>query len=331
MKKILKWIVFIFFVFSVFSVNTFVNAQQDHPGGNGGGELGDDIKNSRIKEIVQRIKHADIELAKAITASTQALKEVEDKSKEFKNNPTKENAEALVNASRDAVLKAANVNSMARSLEAVNKSLDGIEHTSETEDALKSAQKTIEDANGVSAKASDLMTKSVEALNNPSSENADKVINSLNDLKNSQDDLNTSVSNTISKSESVADHAGAGAGGGGGGYTPGDITSNWCDDPTFKDVCFNNPHNGNPSTLNELIKAILLIVTYISVPLIVLGFAYSAMLFFLAQGKPEELKKAKTILIYSIVGATIIMSAQAIFAIVESTGRAVLDVTDLAD
>jgi len=115
---------------------------------------------------------------------------------------------------------------------------------------------------------------------------------------------------------------------GDGEFTPGDIKNNWCSDPTFKDVCFNNPHNGDPSTLNELIKAILLIITYISVPLIVLGFAYSAMLFFLAQGKPEELKKAKTILLYSIIGATIIMSAQAIFAIVDSTGRAVLDVTE---
>ncbi len=122
--------------------------------------------------------------------------------------------------------------------------------------------------------------------------------------------------------------------GGGGGFHPaehpgdsgGDITDeNWCKDPKFSGACLDNPFSDEkPQTLKELIMMILQIIIYVSIPLIVLGFVYSGFLFLSGQGKEEDLKKAKLVLIYSIIGAVIIVSAQSIYSFIDATSETIL-------
>lgn len=52
---------------------------------------------------------------------------------------------------------------------------------------------------------------------------------------------------------------------------------------------------------------------------VTLAIIYSGFLFVVARGNPEELKKAKTTLFWTIIGSLVLLGAQIIAAIIEKT------------
>lgn len=62
-------------------------------------------------------------------------------------------------------------------------------------------------------------------------------------------------------------------------------------------------------TIEDAIKFIVNTLIKIALPVIVLFFIWSGLKFVLAQGKPEEIKKAKNIFWYTIIGTLLILGA----------------------
>jgi hypothetical protein len=63
--------------------------------------------------------------------------------------------------------------------------------------------------------------------------------------------------------------------------------------------------------LNDFIKKILEAVIKIGIPLVALAIIYSGFLFVFARGNSEKLKTAKNALLYSVIGAVILLGAWA--------------------
>jgi len=75
----------------------------------------------------------------------------------------------------------------------------------------------------------------------------------------------------------------------------------------------------NPKTVNEFIKVILEGIIKISIPVIVLALIYSGFLFVTARGMPDKLKKAKDALLYTVIGAAVLLGSWAIAQIISNT------------
>jgi len=75
----------------------------------------------------------------------------------------------------------------------------------------------------------------------------------------------------------------------------------------------------NASTLDGLIKTILEGVLKIGIPIIALAIIYCGFLFVSARGNPESIKKAKESLIYTLIGAAILLGAWAIALLIKDT------------
>jgi len=79
--------------------------------------------------------------------------------------------------------------------------------------------------------------------------------------------------------------------------------------------------------LNSFVKSILDIVLTIGIPIVALAIIYSGFLFVSARGNPEKLEEAKRALLYTLVGAAILLGAwviaQAIGGTIEEIRRAV--------
>jgi len=82
-------------------------------------------------------------------------------------------------------------------------------------------------------------------------------------------------------------------------------------------VTIKNPIGAN--TINELIKTILEGVIKIGMPIIALAIIYCGFLFVSAQGKPESIKKAKDALLYTLIGAAILLGSWAIAQLISET------------
>jgi hypothetical protein len=76
---------------------------------------------------------------------------------------------------------------------------------------------------------------------------------------------------------------------------------------------------GTTSTLPALIEKILEGVLKIGIPVVALAIIYCGFLFVFARGNPEELTKAKDALLYTLIGAAILLGAWAIAQIISST------------
>jgi hypothetical protein len=63
------------------------------------------------------------------------------------------------------------------------------------------------------------------------------------------------------------------------------------------------------STVQEALKLFMSAVIRIALPFIVLAFIWSGLSFVLARGNPENLKKAKTMFFYTIIGTLLILGA----------------------
>ena len=75
----------------------------------------------------------------------------------------------------------------------------------------------------------------------------------------------------------------------------------------------------NVTSVNGLIQKILEGVVKIGMPIIVLAIIYCGFLFVSAQGKPEDIKKAKDALLYTLIGAAILLGSWAIAQLIADT------------
>jgi Type IV secretion system pilin len=72
-------------------------------------------------------------------------------------------------------------------------------------------------------------------------------------------------------------------------------------------------------SLPDLIKTILEGVLKIGIPVIALAIIYSGFLFVFARGNPEKLTKAKDALLYTLIGAAILLGSWAIATMIQTT------------
>lgn len=76
---------------------------------------------------------------------------------------------------------------------------------------------------------------------------------------------------------------------------------------------------GNINTINDLIKTLLEGLIRIGMPIIALAIIYSGFLFVFARGNSEKLTKAKDSLLYTLIGAAILLGSWAIAQLISST------------
>ncbi len=73
------------------------------------------------------------------------------------------------------------------------------------------------------------------------------------------------------------------------------------------------------SDLNGLIKTILEGVIKIGIPIVALAIIYSGFLFVSARGNSEQIQTAKRALLYSVIGAAILLGSWAIAQLISDT------------
>ncbi|MEK7586155.1 MAG: hypothetical protein AAB477_02930 [Patescibacteria group bacterium] len=73
-----------------------------------------------------------------------------------------------------------------------------------------------------------------------------------------------------------------------------------------------NPLGDKLDTIPKFIEAILDFVLLIGVPIVTLAIIYTGFLFVTAQGNSEKLKKAKQTLLYTLVGAALLLGSYVI-------------------
>ena len=86
--------------------------------------------------------------------------------------------------------------------------------------------------------------------------------------------------------------------------------------PTDGKIC--NPL-GNTSTLPILIHDVLTKALQVGIPIVALAIIYSGFLFVAARGNSEKLTKAKDTLLYTLIGAAILLGSWGIAMIISST------------
>ena len=75
----------------------------------------------------------------------------------------------------------------------------------------------------------------------------------------------------------------------------------------------------NVTSIPGLIHTILVGVLKIGIPIVVLAIVYCGFLFVFARGNPEELKKAKSALLYTVIGAAVLLGSWAIAEMISAT------------
>lgn len=85
------------------------------------------------------------------------------------------------------------------------------------------------------------------------------------------------------------------------------------------DVTIDNPLKTDIDTLPEFIEEVLRIVLKIGIPIITLFIIYAGLLFVMAAGNPEKLKKAKETLLWTLVGAAVLLGAWVIAEAIQGT------------
>lgn len=83
-----------------------------------------------------------------------------------------------------------------------------------------------------------------------------------------------------------------------------------------------NPLGDDTSTLNDLLAKILNVVVQIGVVVLTMMLVYCGFLFVTAQGNPENLSKARSALIWTIIGGFLVLGASVIAEAVKSTVEA---------
>ena len=73
------------------------------------------------------------------------------------------------------------------------------------------------------------------------------------------------------------------------------------------------------NSLGQLVTAIIDIIIQIAVPLAALFLIYSGYLFVSARGSDEDLKKAKSIFLWTLVGIAVLLGAKLLSGVIEGT------------
>ena len=85
--------------------------------------------------------------------------------------------------------------------------------------------------------------------------------------------------------------------------------------PTGGTIC--NPITTN--TINDFIRVILEGVLKIGIPVVALAIIYCGFLFVKARGNSEELSKAKDALLYTVIGAAVLLGSWALAKLISET------------
>ena len=73
------------------------------------------------------------------------------------------------------------------------------------------------------------------------------------------------------------------------------------------------------TTVQDFIKFALTGVLKLGIPVVALAIIYSGFLFVIARGNPEALSKAKDTLLYTLIGAAILLGAWSIAQLISAT------------
>ena len=85
-----------------------------------------------------------------------------------------------------------------------------------------------------------------------------------------------------------------------------------------------NPLGDSISDIPTFIEAILRFILLLGVPIVALAIIYTGFLFVTALGNSEKLKKAKSALMYTLIGAALLLGA---FVIAEAIQGTVVDIS----
>ena len=72
-------------------------------------------------------------------------------------------------------------------------------------------------------------------------------------------------------------------------------------------------------SITELLSAVLDIIAQIALPIVVLAIIYTGFLFVKAQGNEEKLAEAKKALLWTVVGAIVLLGASVFSSAIEGT------------
>ena|SRR3989344_6167904 len=99
------------------------------------------------------------------------------------------------------------------------------------------------------------------------------------------------------------------------------ILSSAFDDDTPSDPCLGKICNPIPkiTSLNGFIQTFLVSVIKIGIPIVALAIIYCGFLFVAARGNSEKLGKAKSALLYTLIGAAILLGSWAIAQLISDT------------
>lgn len=72
-------------------------------------------------------------------------------------------------------------------------------------------------------------------------------------------------------------------------------------------------------SFQELVEAVLEVAIAIGTPIAILAIIYCGFLFVKAKGKPEDLKTAKSALMWTIVGVAVLLGAKLLSMVIKGT------------
>lgn len=75
----------------------------------------------------------------------------------------------------------------------------------------------------------------------------------------------------------------------------------------------------NTNNIQDFLAKILHAVVLLLSPVIILMLVYTGFLFVRAQGSPEEIETARRTLLYTLIGAAIILGAEALAKVIQNT------------
>ncbi len=80
-----------------------------------------------------------------------------------------------------------------------------------------------------------------------------------------------------------------------------------------------NPLNSSFSSIPQFISGTLKVMVMVALPIITLFMVYSGFLFVFAQGRPEQLAKAKTNFLFVVIGSVLILGAWVFASLIGGT------------
>ncbi len=101
--------------------------------------------------------------------------------------------------------------------------------------------------------------------------------------------------------------------------SPNDTKTTVNPSPSPTQTKIKNPLGNQSPDIMAFIKNALIGALKIGIPVVALAIIYSGFLFVFALGNPEKLKKARDALLYSVIGAAILLGSWAIANLIVST------------